>query len=102
MSDAERIKAAIGYEPISVSIDGYPQIRETYRTVTDRDALVERLLPVLREVRNETRKDIARRIFELEQEIQALLVRSAGDPRLAGALAALQHARDIAEGVTDG
>lgn len=42
--DREALVAAIGYEPVAVSIDGHPEVRLTYRTVEDRDGLVERIL----------------------------------------------------------
>lgn len=100
-TDVERIKNAIGYDPILVSghTDGNTWGGLTYRTVDDRDELVKRILPVLADVRDETRKHVAKALFDLEQEVQRLITDKPTDARLNGALGALQHARDIAEGV---
>lgn len=37
------IKAAIGYDQVPVSIDGYPEIHWTFRTLKDRDDLVKKI-----------------------------------------------------------
>lgn len=44
------IKNAIGYAPISISIDGHPDIRSTFRTVEDRDNLVEWISAALKPI----------------------------------------------------
>ena len=72
-ADVERIKTAIGYDPVAVSVAGHPGIRETYRTVNDRDDLVRRLLPVLAEARTQARKQVA-------EEIAAVRDRQSFDP----------------------
>lgn len=51
-ADEERLTAAIGYDPVLVSPVGGGG-GWTYRTVQDRDWLIERLLPLLAEVRAE-------------------------------------------------
>lgn len=43
----ETIKNAIGYDRVPVSIDGHPGIHWTFRTVADRDNLVERIASAL-------------------------------------------------------
>ena len=48
----EKIKVAIGYDPVKLSIRDHPEITYEYRTIDDRDGLVDRisaaLLPSLR------------------------------------------------------
>lgn len=44
----ELIQEGIGYEPVNLSIRGYPEIRLDHRTSEDRDGLVERIASVLR------------------------------------------------------
>lgn len=49
----ERLKKAIGYDPVKLSIRDHPEITYEYRTIDDRDGLVDRitaeLLPFLAE-----------------------------------------------------
>jgi len=42
--DRDALRAAIGYDPVRVSIAGHPEITETYRTAIDRDDLIERVI----------------------------------------------------------
>ena len=98
-TDAERIREAVGYDPVLVSLVGQ-RGGWTYRTVQDRDAIVEAITPLLAEVRTEVRREIAGRIFRVEQDLQRFIEADPTNPRLAGAVSALQHARQIAEGVT--
>ena len=58
-ADAERIRRAIGYGPVMVSghTGGVKWGGLTYRTAQDVDDLVQRLLPVLAQVRAEAARD---------------------------------------------
>lgn len=44
----EIIKVAIGYDPVPLSIRDHPEITFEYRTITDRDGLVERISAAIR------------------------------------------------------
>ena len=43
-SDEEGLIAAIGYAPVKLSIRDHPEITHEYRTIDDRDGLIERIL----------------------------------------------------------
>lgn len=43
----EKIKVAIGYDPVPLSIRDHPEITFEYRTITDRDGLVDRISAAL-------------------------------------------------------
>ena len=42
-----KISAAIGYDPVPLSIRDHPEIRSEYRTAEDRDGLVDRITAAL-------------------------------------------------------
>lgn len=44
----EKIKVAIGYAPVPLSIRDHPEIRSEYRTVEDRDGLIDRISVALK------------------------------------------------------
>jgi len=83
-SDREKLIVAIGYSPVRVSITDHPEICETFRTAIDRDELVDRIEPVLREARRaryaefEFRRLLARRAAL--EEAAAMVEPSALDP----------------------
>ncbi|MDL5351167.1 hypothetical protein [Microbacterium sp. zg-YB36] len=43
-ADREGLIVAIGYDPVPLSIRDHPEITFEYRTITDRDGLIERIL----------------------------------------------------------
>lgn len=43
---AKRLRAGLSYDPITVSIAGHPEIRETFRTVSDADRVADELAVV--------------------------------------------------------